>query len=620
MVETLRDDIWYRGSYRPSADGEYRVMLSDHGVWLVDRASFDRYGKLSWYAQDHDTLAYRAALNGFAQMRQLSSTAGMDTGFFIPEQLCQLAANIAGRRAESHGDTPVACGELARAMVQTMVAMPLTQAVTNLVQAELMTDTAAAVQAQLLLHAAYQSNNRHMSGRAIELRQTGKFTWLDAQDLSEYGELTQRLNLSSPDLITLLRRDLSKQQVNDNGLLASPWCHFAESTPVSEAIAWLDHAANLPVELERRNGSICVVENWITGEPEVFVQDGTQLKPVESEYRVQAALMAYVSARNNAQSVTGEGNLNVLQQEAIGQRAAHLSRYQLAPAEEAAKKAALLAYKEATTYYQVNEELWTPLEEAEATENVSGTLRMRDLSEQISHQLTSHGVAHMVGFYKLLANTLGQDDVQYRKLSDSVAFQVAIPDHQAQLSLKTTPLSQLAVVGTLFGANNELLDQMNEDNRPFILQAANLAHYDFIADDGPAFAHETPHRYTLKLVTERREGGDSFEEPEVDEGGDETLEADEVIRLVRDKGITRSPTIVQYGDGSWRVSYSSEAPEENRAYFERGIETYYTLHLVEVNGQPVNPENAQVFAEDVGLRFHNPYEPKAASRPMPRFG
>jgi len=98
MEEKARDDIWYRGSYRPTEAGEYRVTLSDSQVWLVDRSWYNPTGQLTWVAQDHDSAQYKATLSGFAQIRKLLATQGLDTGFFIPEQLCQLGANIAGRR------------------------------------------------------------------------------------------------------------------------------------------------------------------------------------------------------------------------------------------------------------------------------------------------------------------------------------------------------------------------------------------------------------------------------------------------------------------------------------------------------------------------------------------
>lgn len=639
MEEKARDDIWYRGSYRPTEAGEYRVMLSDSKVWLVDRSWYNPTGQLTWVAQDHDSAQYKATLSGFAQIRQLLSTQGIDTGFFIPEQLCQLGANIAGRRSESHGDAPSVCGELARAMVQTLIAMPLTQAMTNLVMAQLMPDNSATVQAQLLLHAAYHAGSSDALGRAIELRETGTVNWLTAQDLSAMGDITRQLHLSSPDLIKAMRRDLDKQQLNSDGSLRWDWCHFPEGTLKSAAVAWLDRAANLPIEPPNKSGTIRVVENWITGQLDALIQDGDRLKPVDSTHRATTAISAYAAAiydaahpnSNAAPVVTHMGGydfvdasanpfgLNKLHREAIAQRAAHLSRFQLAPSAEAAKNAAHLAHKEVATYFRVVEELWTPREQAEATDNPSGSLLMREMKEQTGHALTRHGIAHMVSLYRQLADQHQHDDVQCRQTADSVSFQVPLNDAEAQLKHRTTPLARLAVVGESFMAGVDAFDPMTEENKASIIAAANLTQFDFLPDDGPAFAHETPHRYTIKLITERRDGGDDHEEPVVDDETD-TLEADELIRLVRDKGITRSPTVEQYGDGSWRVSYRSESPEENRAYFERNIETYYTLHLEEVNGQPVNPENAQVFADEVGLNFHNPYEPKVSRLAMPRFG
>lgn len=622
MDTTMRDDIWYRGEYRPTAPGERRVMLSDAQVWYVDRAEYDPRSMLTWYAEQHDTTHAKAALMGYAQMRQYLLNPNAETGYFIPEQLCQLAANLAARRSESHEDPAHVCGELARAMVQTLVAMPLTEAMTNLVQAELVPDNGATVQAQLLLRAAYHSNSPRIAGLALDARSCGSFGWEDVEVLNACPEACAQLHLSSPELISVLRRELDFAHGQHGDVLQQPFCGFEAETPISEAYKWLNHFANLPIEHPRKSGTIRVVEDWITGQHQAMIQNGDHLELMDhGSTRSNRALAAYARAKEEC---TNEVALSDLERDGVVQRAAHLSRYELAPMGEAVTNAVWLARKEANTLFKVSEESWLPLKQAEATDNPSGTLLLRGLHQQNVHTLTKHGIAHLKqhfrGQYLPMAAADDQFDLQYRQTPESVSFQVQVQNPIARLNHQTTPLIRAAVLGMYVeGKPVKVFQAMTEDNKATMLQLANLAQHDFIADDGPAFDHELEHVYSIRLRTEMR---DSDGEIIVDSPEDvtEELEGDELIRLVRDKGITRSPQVEQYGSGAWHVSYRSEMPAEDRDYFEQGIETYYTLQLEKVNGQPVNPDNAKVFAEAVGLHFANPYEPQVSRQAMPRLG
>ncbi|MDU4254406.1 hypothetical protein [Pseudomonas sp.] len=615
----MRDDIWYRGNYKPTAPSERRVMLSDAGAWLVDRATFDSRATLSWHAEHTDTPAAKAALNGFAQMRQLTASPSFDTGYFLPEQLCQLAATLAARRSDSHDDPANVCGELARAMIQTLVAMPFTQAMNNLVAYELIPDNEATVQAQLLLHAAYQANKPDMATKALDaLHHRGTFNWIDAQDLSEQSSFTAQLNLSSPALIRALRHDLDTRQRDGDGSLHTAWCHFPANTSVSEAVAWLDQASNFPIEHRRKNGTIRVVEDWITGNSKALIQQNDTIQPMDQEARFAAvAVAAYLKAADADAKLPAF--LNPLQREAVAQRAAHLSRFELTGPDQARDNGVRRAVNEVTSFYRASTELWQPLVYSSETDNASGTLLMRDLAEKVEHTLTTHGIAHLADFYRELAAWQQRDDVQYRQTPESVSFQVPMKDFDAQLQCRTSPLARLAILGSVIGKDNDVFIPLTEEDKADFLAAANLAQHDFVADDGPAFDHETPHQYGVIITTERRQGNDAPDATEQQSESD-TMEADELMRLVRNKGITSTPTVAQHGDGSWHVSYRSETPDESREYFEQGIETYYTLQLEHVNGQPVNPENAQVFAQETGLSFHNPYSPKPAAQSGPRFG
>ena len=51
------------------------------------------------------------------------------------------------------------------------------------------------------------------------------------------------------------------------------------------------------------------------------------------------------------------------------------------------------------------------------------------------------------------------------------------------------------------------------------------------------------------------------------------------------------------------IWFSSAYPQQDRAYFEQGVQKYYSLHVHEVNGRRPTPEDYQRVADLVGARF-----------------
>ncbi|MEB2400006.1 hypothetical protein ACSBPU_15045 [Parapusillimonas sp. JC17] len=77
--------------------------------------------------------------------------------------------------------------------------------------------------------------------------------------------------------------------------------------------------------------------------------------------------------------------------------------------------------------------------------------------------------------------------------------------------------------------------------------------------------------------------------------------ADDLARHGRDYGISEpSCTDPSMAPDIW---FRSTYPRQDRAYFEQGVQKYYSLHIHEVNGHPPSPIEYQRVADLVGVRF-----------------
>lgn len=82
-----------------------------------------------------------------------------------------------------------------------------------------------------------------------------------------------------------------------------------------------------------------------------------------------------------------------------------------------------------------------------------------------------------------------------------------------------------------------------------------------------------------------------------------TVDADELTRHGRDYGLSEpSCSDPRTNPEIW---FHSTFPREDRAYFEQGVQKYYSLHVHEVNGQPPGPEDYQRVADLIGARFNH---------------
>ncbi|WP_455233433.1 hypothetical protein [Geopseudomonas aromaticivorans] len=115
-------------------------------------------------------------------------------------------------------------------------------------------------------------------------------------------------------------------------------------------------------------------------------------------------------------------------------------------------------------------------------------------------------------------------------------------------------------------------------------------------DDAPE------HTFNLSVTFDRwteadREQGEPGDRGFTREAGD--YDAEELARLARHLGLSQAS--VQNTGNGLVVGFISTTPDENNAHFRHGVDTYYTLHLHSVDGQPLTEESVLLAAETMGV-------------------
>ncbi|MBA1280404.1 hypothetical protein [Stutzerimonas stutzeri] len=605
----MRDDIWYRGQYRPVSTGEYRVTLSEAKVWLVDRAGYDSRGQLSWEAEPHDSPAAIAALEAHRLMReQLDGSNADQSGYFLPEQLSQWAASIAGSKASGQGARSTLAAAIAVARVTQLIKMPLVHALANLQREALIPDTSNALQAQLLMFACKIAGEKGLIGTALDMQQRDTCSWLDAEAIQRHPDVSCRLPLASPTLINELRRLLETSLQPGHSTLANAVWHFDAGTEADQVHQWIARNANHPMNVPEHQGSVRVLRDW-TSQALVAERYGDESgwEPLDSGSQAKAAIAAYNWAQDH---VPASFPALPFQREYFCQSAAAIASASHDAPLQAAQAAIIQAKKQASTYYSYTEAHGTPV--------VDGEDVHYDLNDVSVHRLTCDGIK---SFNEYLGDhpALRQHSLDAMMLTDQreVALSFTVADPSKRLHLKCEPKIYLRLREEQSARNDTTVAM---DPLPYLQQLAaeaGLGHYHFRSVDSLSEATLQPNEYRLRMSTDTSDAAGNQNECQyfVD-----TFEPSEVVRLFRDKGVTPSPSVEQYGDGSWSVTWRSESPEENREYFEQGIHKHYTFSLLGANGEPVNPEIAQVFAEEAGVTFSNPYAPNTSKGLTPKFG
>lgn len=596
----MREDIYYRGQYAPTSAGEYRVQVNEFSVWTVDRAQFDNYGKLKWLAVDHDAPAYEAAVSAH---KLVAKSTQDKSGYFLTEQLAQFAATLAGQKAEQ-GVAPDACAALAAARIGGLTKLPLQHAIVNLQRAGLIPDTANAMQSQLIASACKQADDPHLISWMLHSRQHDSFDFTFLESLERRGNIAKHLDLASPQLINLMRQNLinhtAAAELHDN-LTEALW-HFPEGTPIVQAHTWLDQAANWPIEAPADIGAVRVTRDWsnmdLTAERMVSDDAEGHWERIDPEHSTsKAAVAAYNWAQDHCPL---EGDLRA---EGFRQRAANFAASTPEAPLQAAQKGIQLAKEQATRFFNCSRDLAFP---RPASDDEGVRYQLLQLS---SHYLTQSGIASHVDL--LQGNTNSRpDSLVAVKPQNSTELAIGVSMHEPffRTNLHCEPKLYLRL-GNPTEAFGPVTAQELKDDLGKMATAAGLGHYSFNSVESLSVAQPEPNQYKVQLITSKLDyGQDTDAIPDGDDSlYEDVYEAAELKRLFRDKGICETPSVAQFGDGSWEVTWRSETAEENREFFEQGIETQYALKLISANDEPVTPDIAQVFADEVGVKFKNPY-------------
>lgn len=609
----MREDIYYRGQYAPTSAGEYRVQVNEFNVWTADRSQIDRYGKLTWWAVDHDAPAYEAAVS--AHKLVAKSTQGK-SGHFLTEQLCQFAATLAGQKAEQ-GVAPDACAALAAARITHLTQLPLQHAIVNLQRAELIPDTHNAMQSQLIASACKQADDPYLISWMLHSRSHDSFDFTFLESLERRGNIAKHLALASPQLINLMRQNLinhtATAELHDN--LTDALLHFPEGTPIAQAHTWLDQAANWPIEAPADIGTVRVIRDWssmdLSAERMVSDDADGHWEPIDPAHSTsKAAIAAYNWGQDHCPL---EGDLRI---EGFRQRAANFAASSHYAPMLAAQQGIQLAKEQATRFFNCSRDLAYP---QPRSDDEGVRYQLLQLS---SHYLTQNGIASHVDLLQGNTNSRPDSLVAVKpKDSGGLAIGVSMCDSFLRMNLHCDPKLYLRV-GNPTEAFGPVTAQELKDDLGKMATAAGLGDYSFNTVESLSVAQPEPNQYKVQLITSKLDYG---QDPDAIPDGEDSLqedvyEASELKRLFRDKGLSEAPTVVQFGDGSWQVTWRSETAEENREFFEQGTETQYALNLIGANGEPVTPEIAQVFANEVGVTFSNPYAQAMAQASTLKFG
>lgn len=609
----MREDIWFQDTYSPTAAGEHRVRLNEFNVWEAERATYDWSGRLTWYAVPFEWPSYEAAVSAHQMMgKTLDNLPADASGYFLNEQLRQWAATLAARKVEQ-GVLPSAAVALALSNVKAIAAMPLLDAIVNLQRTDLLPDTYNAMQAQLLIHACKVADDPALISWALDIGKYDRIKWYVTEALEKSGNIVKHLQLSSPVLIDIMRQDLVNRTASseaDDVLRDTLW-HFPEGTSISEVHEWLDQAANHPLEPSTEPGTVRVIRD-LTGNvgAEQFTSDG-EWNAIDTEHSIaKAAIGAYHWAQDHTPPMIENDPLKAA---GFRQLAASLAGNLKTGPLEAVQIAIEQAKQQATQVFSCARELAYPERSDHADEGVH--YQLGTLSE---HRLTRAGIANHLAALLNNPNRNQQPlDALKLPLSNELAVGVSMADPALRLNLHCEPKVFLKVGNPTHGYSLQPIAGLAADLDAMSV-ATGLGKYQFDFATSLTKASPQPNEFKVELQKLNQSGAD--EQGASPELTIEVYEPDELVKLIREKGICPKASVAQLGDNSWNVSWRSETPEESREYFEQGIETYYTLNLLEGNGEPVNPEIARVFAEEVGVIFSNPYAPLISKGTAPKLG
>lgn len=120
---------------------------------------------------------------------------------------------------------------------------------------------------------------------------------------------------------------------------------------------------------------------------------------------------------------------------------------------------------------------------------------------------------------------------------------------------------------------------------------------------------ENTHRYLISVYSEARTVGNDIVDDIANETAHtqveidrETVDADTLQRYGQDYGISEASSS-HLSPNQQSLWFYSVTPREDRAYFEHGVETYYSLHLYAVDDRNPDAKDYQAVAELINVRI-----------------
>lgn len=116
---------------------------------------------------------------------------------------------------------------------------------------------------------------------------------------------------------------------------------------------------------------------------------------------------------------------------------------------------------------------------------------------------------------------------------------------------------------------------------------------------------EDTRQYLISIYSEARSAADDVDNEtattqiEIDH---EPIDADMLMRYAQDYGISEASSSHLSPDQN-SLWFYSVTPSQDRAYFEQGVETYYSLHVHAIDDKKPDAKDYQLVAELINVRL-----------------
>lgn len=279
----FRDDIFWRSQTYPAAAGQFRVISGDTTGVLIADISEEKHGgsSMHWVAVEEGKPCHDAAVSAFKKMRShLKNNPELKIGYFVPEQLCQFAANQAGKEALLNGEVEISALRACDTVLQ-MAKLPLQQALHWLGETKNITPSNTAMQAQMMLYANYRNDRNdgmevipalfdgrgHVKAEHDQHNNVANIAVLGNVLTAADPKLANATQLTSPALIAQTLLQIVFDNRDDFGYLTQDALHVDAGQSAFPIINKLADALNVPSEYTPGMADTFFFHSPETGEP-----------------------------------------------------------------------------------------------------------------------------------------------------------------------------------------------------------------------------------------------------------------------------------------------------------------------------------------------------------------